>query len=110
MEPGRYVWSKCQRRHRRVTAKHIRDSRQTGGGVTDIPVEEISMLSSYGDPQFALFLAQQRQQALLAEVEHDRLVEEVKSARATIRKTRQARPHLSLQVAPALMLAALRRG
>jgi len=68
------------------------------------------MLSSQIDPQFALFLAQQRQQSLLAEVEHDRLVEKVMNSAGGSRPARKGESWLGLQFMAALVLAAGRLG
>src|SRR5579859_4941495 len=68
------------------------------------------MLSSCIDPKFALFLAQQRQQSLLAEVEHDRLVEKVMNSAGDSRPARKGESWLSLQFMAALVLAAGRLG
>jgi len=68
------------------------------------------MSSAYFDPYIGLMLAKERQQSLLAEVEHDRLADKVKSARAAFRPARHAQFHRTLQVALAMMLSVLRRG
>lgn len=68
------------------------------------------MLNSYADPQFAFFLVQQRQQSLLAEVEHDRLVKQVMDSSAGSHPIRHTQSRLSLRFIAALMLAAVRPG
>jgi len=69
------------------------------------------MLNSHTDPQFAFFLVQQRQQSLLAEAEHDRLVKQVMNPVADNRPMRKIQSRrLSSQFIAALMLAAPRPG